>query len=302
MEQQTESKKTFKEKFGKFHDKYYKHLLLLPVIMLLFSFGYIYFFYSNNGDLIYKDISLTGGTSITIYDNLDSSKIKADLSEKLEELNVREIYDIITREKVAFVIETKTNGDETKQILESYLGYKLNDKNSSFEFSGSLLSESFYKQLLTAIIFAFVFMGIVIFLIFRKIIPAAAVIISAFADILMTLVVVDLLGIKISSSGIVAFLMLIGYSVDTDILLTNKVLKSSEGLLNEKIVKAFKTGMTMTLTSIVAVSIALIISNSFSVVLSQIFTVLLIGLFFDIFNTWITNVSLIKWYVRKNEH
>ena len=302
MEQQTESKKTFKEKFGKFHDKYYKHLLLLPVIMLLFSFGYIYFFYSNNGDLIYKDISLTGGTSITIYDDLDSSKIKADLSEKLEELNVREIYDIITREKVAFVIETKTNGDETKQILESYLGYKLNDKNSSFEFSGSLLSESFYKQLLTAIIFAFVFMGIVIFLIFRKIIPAAAVIISAFADILMTLVVVDLLGIKISSSGIVAFLMLIGYSVDTDILLTNKVLKSSEGLLNEKIVKAFKTGMTMTLTSIVAVSIALIISNSFSVVLSQIFTVLLIGLFFDIFNTWITNVSLIKWYVRKNEH
>ena len=264
---------------------------------MLFSFGYIYVFYQNTGDFIYKDISLTGGTSLTIYDDIDSNKIKSDLSGKLEEMNTREIYDIITREKIALVIETKTLGNETKQVLEDYLGYGLNDKNSSFEFTGSLLSESFYKQLLTAIFFAFVFMGIVIFLIFRKTIPAFAVIISAFADIFMTLVVVDLLGIKISSVGIVAFLMLIGYSVDTDILLTNIVLKSSEGLLNEKIFKAFKTGMTMTLTSVVAVFIALIISNSFSVVLSQIFTILLIGLFFDIFNTWITNVSLIKWYV-----
>lgn len=296
-QKQTETKKNFPEKFGKFHDKYYKHLLMIPIVMLLFSFGYMYLFYSNNGDFIYKDISLTGGTSVTVYDDIDSGKIKVELTEKLEEINVREIYDILTREKIALVVETKTLGNETKQILESYLGYKLTDKNSSFEFSGALLGESFYNQLLTAILFAFFFMGTVIFLIFRKIIPAAAVIISAFADILMTLVAVNLFGIKISSAGIVAFLMLIGYSVDTDILLTNKVLKSSEGLLNEKIFKAFKTGMTMTLTSVVAVFIALIISNSFSVVLSQIFTILLIGLFFDIFNTWITNVSLIKWYV-----
>ena len=296
-QKQTETKKNFPEKFGKFHDKYYKHLLMIPIVMLLFSFGYMYLFYSNNGDFIYKDISLTGGTSVTVYDDIDSGKIKVELTEKLEEINVREIYDILTREKIALVVETKTPGNETKQILESYLGYKLTDKNSSFEFSGALLGESFYNQLLTAILFAFFFMGTVIFLIFRKIIPAAAVIISAFADILMTLVAVNLFGIKISSAGIVAFLMLIGYSVDTDILLTNKVLKSSEGLLNEKIFKAFKTGMTMTLTSVVAVFIALIISNSFSVVLSQIFTILLIGLFFDIFNTWITNVSLIKWYV-----
>ncbi|MBI2043116.1 protein translocase subunit SecF [Candidatus Pacearchaeota archaeon] len=301
-DEQTETKKTFKEKFGKFHDKYYKHLLLVPIIMLLFSLGYLYVFYSNNNDFIYKDISLTGGTSVTIYGDFDSGRIKADLSGKLEEINTREIYDILTREKIALVIETKTLGDETKQVIEDYLGYELNDGNSSFEFTGSLLSESFYKQLLTAILFAFVFMGIVIFLICRNMVPAIAVIISAFADILMTLVVVDLLGIKISSAGIVAFLMLIGYSVDTDILLTNKVLKSSEGTLNGRIFKAFKTGMTMALTSMTAVVIALIVSNPFSVVLSQIFTVLLIGLFFDIFNTWITNVSLIKWYVKKNEH
>jgi len=145
-------------------------------------------------------------------------------------------------------------------------------------------------------------MGITVFIMFRNTVPSAAVVISAFADIFMTLAVVDFLGIKMSSAGIVAFLMLIGYSVDTDILLTNRVLRSHEGHLNEKIFKAFKTGITMTLTAISVVVISLIVSVSFSVVLTQIFTVLLIGLFFDIFNTWVTNVSLIKWYVKKHEH
>ncbi len=144
-------------------------------------------------------------------------------------------------------------------------------------------------------------MAIVVFIIFRTVVPSGAVIISAFADILMTLVAINLLGIKMSSGGIIALLMLIGYSVDTDILLTNRVLKRQEGSLNERLVGAFKTGLTMTLTSLVAVAVALLVVKSFSVTLTQIFTILAIGLIFDIFNTWITNVSILKWYVLSKE-
>ncbi|HDZ61215.1 MAG TPA: preprotein translocase subunit SecF, partial [Candidatus Pacearchaeota archaeon] len=104
---------------------------------------------------------------------------------------------------------------------------------------------------------------------------------------------------KMSSAGIVAFLMLIGYSVDTDILLTTRVLKRQEGSLNERIFGAFKTGLTMTLTSLLAIIFALFVVKSFSIVLTQIFTILAIGLGFDIFNTWITNVSILKWYMEK---
>ena len=302
METQTTGKKSLRENFEKFHDKHYKHLLLIPAIILLLSFGYIYIFYSANGDFISKDISLTGGTSVTVYNSVDINQLTDDLSGKLDEINTREIYDLLTKEKIAVIIETKTSGDDTKKILEEYLGYKLTDENSSFEFSGALLSESFYKQLIIAIFFAFIFMSVTVFIIFRKIVPSVAIIISAFADIVMTLAVVDFLGMKISSAGIVAFLMLIGYSVDTDILLTNRVLKNHEGSLNARLYRAFKTGMTMTLTSIVVVLVSLIVSNSFSVVLSQIFAVVSIGLFFDMLNTWVTNVSLLKWYARKNEN
>ncbi|MGK0209347.1 MAG: preprotein translocase subunit SecF [Patescibacteria group bacterium] len=130
-------------------------------------------------------------------------------------------------------------------------------------------------------------------------VPAFAVMFSAFADIVMTLAVVDLLGMRLSTAGIVAFLMIIGYSVDTDILLTTRVLNKKGGT-NEELIGAFKTGITMGLTSFIAIATALIVVYSFGSVLNQIFIILLIGLAFDILNTWITNASILKWYADVN--
>jgi preprotein translocase subunit SecF len=284
------------------HDKYYKILLLVPAILLIFSVAYIISFNSTNGDFMYKDISLVGGTSITVYEKVDLKDLEITLSSKLTDLNTREIYDLTTREQKAVIIETTLGIDDAKQILEDYLGHELIEgENSDFEFTGAVLSEGFYKQLLFAILLAFLFMAIVVFIIFRNLVPSTAVIISAFADIVMTLALVDLLGIKMSTAGIIAFLMLIGYSVDTDILLTTRVLKIKEGSLNQRIFGAFKTGITMTFTSFFAFIFALLIVMSFSVVLTQIFTILVIGLGFDLLNTWITNVSILKWYMEKRK-
>jgi len=339
-------------KFKRWHDKNYKLLLIIPIALLIFSLGYMADFYSKNNDFMYKDISLTGGTTVTLYEKINIENLKKDISEKLDTVNVREISDLITNEQKAIIIETKSPKDQTKQTLEEYLGYDLIDgENASFEFTGSTLTEAFYQQLLLAIIYAFTFMGVVVFFIFgkkrktkivllilslisptlflsfklisistaislslvilaislfvyiKKNIPSFAVIISAFADILMTLVLINILEIKMSTAGIVAFLMLIGYSVDTDILLTTRILKRHEGDLNHRIFGAFKTGATMTLTSLLAVVFALFVVKSFSPILTQILTILAIGLCFDLLNTWITNVSILKWYVKmKNEN
>ncbi|MAG79070.1 preprotein translocase subunit SecF [Candidatus Pacearchaeota archaeon] len=284
------------------HDKYYKLLLLIPIILLIISLVYMGSFYSKNNDFVNKDISLTGGTSITIYEKIDVPSLEEFLLGNIDDINIKEIYDLVTREQIAIIIETKASEIETKELLEWYLGYELvNGENASFEFTGSSLSESFYKQLLIAILFAFILMAIVVFFIFRTFVPSMAVIIAAFADILMTLTVINIFEMKISSAGIVAFLMLIGYSVDTDILLTTRILKRDEGSLNERIYGAFKTGLTMTLTSLLAMAFALFVVKSFSIILTQIFTILVIGLGFDILNTWITNASILKWYVEKKK-
>jgi preprotein translocase subunit SecF len=282
------------------HDRTYKKLLIIPAALILFSIIYLFFFSSANGALFYKDISLTGGTSVTIYDKISVEDAEFYFQDKLEDINIREVFDITTQEQKALIIETTTEGELAKQIIEDFIGYDLVEgENSDFQFTGSSLSESFYKQLLIAILIAFIFMAIVVFILFRSFVPSMAVIISAFADILMTLVLVDIVGIKMSTAGIIAFLMLIGYSVDTDIMLTTRILKRTEGTLNQRFYGALKTGLTMTLTSFFAMSIALVIVSSFSITLTQIFTILVIGLGFDILNTWITNVSILKWYAIK---
>lgn len=292
-------KKSVKQKVISFHDKHYKKLLLIPLLLVLLGAIYLGIFSHENGSFIERDISLTGGTSITVYSQVDLDQLQIDLADSLPGLNARKIYDLVTQEQKAVIIETTLESEEAEEILENYLSIELTDENSSVEFTGSTLSESFYRQLIIAVIIAFIFMGIVVFILFRTFIPSMAVIISAFADIFLTLALFDLLGMKLSTAGIVAFLMLIAYSVDTDILLTNRVLKRSRGSVNERIYSSFKTGITMTLTSLLAMAIALVITMSFSPVLSQIFSILVIGLCFDILNTWLTNASILKWYALK---
>lgn len=381
------------KKKGHLYDKYYKFILIVPAILFIFAIIYLAQFSAEHGDLIRKDVSLTGGTTITILDEtIDIVALRTGLSSEFPDIKVRSISDIRTGSQQAVVIETASEVSQIQPALENYLGYELNPENSSIEFSGATLSQGFYHQLIGSIIAAFLLMAWVVFFIFgtsNKMkaitmtltglglglvltgiglievaafalviggfifgilksekgkynylifagvaivsfillqfsfypetivlvlvslalltiytlysIPSMAVIIAAFADITMTIAVVNLVGMELSAAGIVGILMLIGYSVDTDILLTSKVVRRKEGTVNEKIVSAFKTGITMTLTSIIAIAVALVIIYNFSETLRQIFTILLIGLAFDIFNTWTTNASLIKWYAEKKK-
>jgi len=279
------------------YEKNYKLLLILPAVLLIFSLVYLVQFNAENGDLIYKDISLTGGTTITVFDeSTDVEDLKINLEGKFPDILARTISDFRTGNQQAFFVETTSGVAEIKLALEEYLGYKLDSTNSSTEFTGSSLSAGFYQQLKIAIIIAFIFMALVVFIIFRTPIPSLAVVLSAFMDIVMTLTVINLLGMSLSIAGIVALLMLIGYSVDTDILLTTRIIRKKEGTLNSRMIGALKTGLTMTLTSIAAIFVALFIIYNFSDTLRQMFTIILIGLGFDIFNTWITNASILKWY------
>lgn len=284
------------------HDRNYKKLLIIPLIILIASVGYLISFESQNGDIFYKDVSLTGGTSITVFEKAEINVLQEELGLKLSDLTVRSNYDVFTGEQKGFIIETIDDVDTARAAVEEYLGYELEDgENANIISTGSAFSEGFQKQLMWAILVAFIFMAIVIFLIFKTGIPSFAVILSAFANIVMTLAVFNIFGLKMSTAGIAAFLMLIGYSVDTDVLLTTRMLKRSNGSLNERILSSVKTGMTMTLTSLLAFVAALFIVKSFSLELTRIFTVLVIGLGFDLLNTWVTNVSILKWYVERKK-
>ncbi len=278
------------------YDKSYKGILVISLLIVLATVGYLFYFYTVNGDLFYTDVSITGGTTITVFDVHPLESVEEALKVQFPDIIVRGISDIRTGQQQGFFVQSTATSEELKLALETFLGFPLTEDNSSIEFTGSAVSSSFYQQLRLALLIAFLFMAFVVFLIFRTFVPSAAVILAAFANIAMTIVVIDLLGISLSLAGIVALLMLVGYSVDTDIMLTTRVIRQREGTINRRIFGAFKTGIMMTSTAMIAVIVSLIFTYSFSDTLRQIFTILLIGLFFDIFNTWVTNASILKWY------
>lgn len=301
MEQTTISQETKKEK--NWFDKYYKLLMLIPIILVILSLVYIGIFYSQNNALFHRDVSLSGGTTITLnganIEN-DYSELESTLKIKYSDIVFRKLTDTRSGKILAVIIESSSSADVLKADVEQILGYKLTSQNSSIEFTGSSLSNNFYKQLMIALAISFLLMSCVIFILFRSFVPSMAVIFAAFSAIVIPLAIVDFLGIKISSAGIAAFLMLIGYSVDTDILLTTRALKTREGHLNQRIYRAFKTGILMTITALVAVLPAFFLVTGLPDSFKQIFLILALGLFADIFNTWLTNVGIIKWYCEKH--
>ena len=164
---------------------------------------------------------------------------------------------------------------------------------------GSALGDSFFRQLILALLTAFALMGIVVFIYFRVPVPSIAVIAAGFSDIIVTLAIFNLTGMKLGTAGIAAFLMLIGYSVDTDILLTSRVLKRKEGTVMDRIYGAITTGMTMTWTTIAAVTVALLLIKSDTI--KQIMFIIFIGLFVDMLMTWVQNVGILRWYLEHKE-
>jgi preprotein translocase subunit SecF len=92
--------------------------------------------------------------------------------------------------------------------------------------------------------------------------------------------------------------MLIGYSVDSDLLLNNHVLRRS-GDFYESTYRARRTGVTMTLTSLAAVSVMTIVSSPlvFGIpLLPEVGIILVFGLAADLMNTYLLNVSLLRYY------
>lgn len=285
-----------KDRIEPFYNKHYKKLMLIPILALVLSLSYLIYFYNQNGDIINKDISLKGGISATIYTDKDINL--DDLSAKLDGASVRKLADLTSGKKLGIILETdRTDSENLKQELESYLDMQLNEKNYSVEQTSSSLGSSFYKELIIVLFFSFLFMSIVVFITFRSIAPSMAVIFAAFTDIVITLAVVDFIGMKISAAGIIGFLLIIGYSIDTDMLLTSRALKRTEGALFERMYGSMKTGMTMIGTAITALLIGYILTTS--PVLKEIFIIVIIASVVDIFSTYFTNSGIIKMYCDK---
>ncbi|WP_254762848.1 protein translocase subunit SecF [Natrinema marinum] len=260
-------------------------LAVLAVALLVLSGSFLAY-----GTPVPLGMDFAGGTELTVQTTTPQSEISAAFDEQPESVTGAGGNEYIVR-------FSSTDAQDLREQAEQNLAQ---DGNADIVQLTSSTSASFGQQsqqtALIGLVVAFVGMSAVAFLLFRTFVPSIAIVISAFSDLMIPLAFMRLVGIPLSLGTVAGLLMLIGYSVDSDILLNNHVLRRS-GDFYESTHRAMRTGVTMTVTSMAAMLVMGVTAFLFGIdLLASIGIILFVGLAADLMNTYMLNLSLLRWY------
>ena len=272
-----------------FLDKHWKPLTFITIVALILAAGVLVYNQYTKGSVMPRDVELTGGKEI-IVEGFSYSGDARNIEEQIKGTDIR-----VLGNSLVVNIDNELDENDVEQQLKD-IGV---EGEYSKKFIGPSFSETQWKLAQIAIIIAFILMSIVVFILFRTFVPSVGVIFAAITDIVVAMAILSLMDVRLSLPTLAALLMLIGYSVDTDIVLTTEMLKTRGKDVKMRIRTAMKTGLTMTLCALAALFAMYFVSQD--PVLQQMATVLIIGLIVDIPATWLTNAGILRWYVNRKE-
>jgi preprotein translocase subunit SecF len=263
-----------------------RQLVAVPLVVLALAIAVIGIYYALNGVPVGLGIAFTGGTEMQLTTTDSPDEIRATFGEE-----VASIQPISSQEN-GFIVTFQSSDTDAITQQASAAGYDWESIQSRSPSFGSTAQ----RQAFIGIGVAFAGMAALVFVLFRTFVPSIAVVASAFSDIVIPIALMNVFGIELSLGTVAALLMLIGYSVDSDLLLNNHVLRR-RGSFYESTYRAMRTGVTMTLTSISAMTVMTIVSFLFGIpLLPEVGIVLVFGLSADLMNTYMLNVTLLRYY------
>lgn len=275
-----------------------RQMIAVPAAVLALSIIILAATYFTTGSPVRMGIEFTGGTLITV----PADEPESQVLDKLAGYDVTELRRVGSR----YYIQLPSMESEDYTGLARTVNEKFTD--AEIRYIGPVYSKQLQRDAPRYLLMSFILMALVVFFVFRQPVISGIVVLCALADIIIAAGMMTAVGVKLSLGTVAALLMLIGYSVDTDILLTVRVLKR-RGPVNEKMLGAMRTGLMMTSTTISAVIVLILVSSIIYLVsptftkidvISDISVVLFFGLLADMMNTWITNVQALRWYLQRN--
>ena len=266
-----------------------RQMVALPLVILLLALMVLGYTTLTTGLPVTPGIDFAGGTAVTLF-----------IREQRDDRGCLRGYPLLSvGEDRRGRHQFGPMDDAEYQSLVALINERYPD--AKIDQIGETFGETLRSQAFLALLFSFIGMTIVVMIAFRNLVPAGAVVLSAFADIAVSAAVMQALGIPLSLGTTAALLMLIGYSVDSDILLTTRLLKR-KGKLDEKLAGAFRTGIIMTTTTLAAIAAMWVVATAGQIqIISEIASVLLIGLVVDLMNTWMLNAGILKGYILRGE-
>ncbi len=279
-----------------------KKLVAIPLAVLAVALIIIAFTTIQTGSPIALGMDFVGGTQFSVTTTLTE--------EQLQDMFSDYPLDNIRISGSRAVLQFSLMEMDELESLESLIYGNSAFREIEEQQVSPMYSEELQRTALFAIVLSFIGMAVVVFIIFRQIVPSLAVILSAASDIIIPIAFMNIFGIELTLGTVAALLMLIGYSVDSDILLTSKVLKRS-GNMDDKISGAMRTGLLMTTTTAAAFLVMYLVSTFAHYIIpgippipliSQISLIVLIGLLADILNTWFLNTGVLRMYLTRPKH
>lgn len=263
-----------------------RQLLAVPLTVLGLSIAVLAVYFLIHGTPVSLGIAFTGGTELQIQTTDSTGEIEQSFDEEITSIQP------IRSSENTYIITFQSSNTAAIESQAKGAGYDV----QSIQGRAASFGQDSQTQALMGLGVAFAGMSILVFLLFRTFVPSIAVVASAFSDIVIPLALMNVFGIELSLGTVAALLMLIGYSVDSDLLLNNHVLRR-RGDFYESTYRAMRTGVTMTVTSIAAMAVMTVVASLFGIpLLPAIGLVLVFGLTADLMNTYMLNVSLLRYY------
>jgi len=268
-----------------------RQMIALPLVLLFLAVVVLGFTTLTTGMPLTPGIDFAGGTAVTIFTSDSRETIEATFAE-YPLLSVGE--GIGDGKYIQFgPMDDDQYRNFVALVNENYPDAKVDQIGETF-------GKTLQGQAFLALIFSFIGVALVIFLAYRNPVSSGAVVLAAISDIAITAAAMQVLGIPLSLGTTAALLMLIGYSADSNVLLTTRLLKR-KGKLDEKLSGAFRTGIIMTTTTLAAIAAMWAVATAGQIqIISAIASVLIIGLLVDLMNSWMLNAGILKAYILRS--
>ncbi|MFB6121104.1 MAG: protein translocase subunit SecF [Halobacteriaceae archaeon] len=272
-----------------------RQLVAVPLAVLLVALAVLGGWYVATGSPVTPGIDFTGGTELTIETTASQGEVAAAFDGVAEPESIQQVQ---AGGGNTYIVTFQSTGVDALRSAANQLPAAAGNEDAvqSISATSAAFGAEAQETAVLGVVIAFAGMSVLAFLLFRTFVPSLAIVLSAFSDIVVPLAVLNIVGAKLSLGTVAGLLMIIGYSVDSDILLTNHVLRRS-GDFYESAARAMRTGVTMTVTSIAAMAVMAIAAYLFGIdLLASIGLVLVVGLTTDLVNTYMFNYALLRWY------
>lgn len=275
-----------------------EELIVIPLIIAVFFGASIAYNFYQTRNVVPLSLEFSGGSFIRIQNIKETEMDEIKTAFESEFGSPAEIHgtengmEIETKADLLGLQENQSAEERIKTILTN-LGINREVKIVT-ETMGSIISQLYKKQARNAAIAALIVMAVILFISLRHFTAIGGILSVIGLDFLGILGGMALLNIPLSLASMAGILLIFGYAVNTNILLSTNILRRKGGSPRDRAAKAMSTGIKMSSTSAIAMIALNLISTSSA--LNQISAILVIGILVDMVNTWLMNSGILLKY------